>query len=205
MPKTLSKTREEARRLYLTGEVETNAEIATRLKVKPHTVSRWRREEEWDDLRRKIDRRAAEMFAEKIATDRVTLNVRHYRMWELLLAKMAEELKDKKAIDVRDLDRIAGILDRAQKGQRLAKGLSITGETEEAIRAQAEAEMRHLVDVFIDAVKEYVDDEDTRERIRQAILGALPAEEIEGAGEPGEAIGHGSPGAVGGTKDSSGG
>src|SRR5437773_9390305 len=81
MKRTLSKTREEARRLYLTGEMTTNAEIAARLGVKAHTIGRWRRDEDWDGLRLKIDRRAAEMFCEKIATDKVSLNVRHYRFW----------------------------------------------------------------------------------------------------------------------------
>ena len=189
MPKSLFKTREEARRLFLTGEAETNAAIAARVKVKAHTVGRWRREEDWDELRRKVERRASEMFAEKIASDRVTLNVRHYRFWDLLLGRLAEDLK-KGQFDIRDLERISGILDRAQKGQRLAKGLSITGETEEAIRAQSEAETRHLIDVFIESIKENVHDEGTRERIRQAVLAAVPEEEDAGAGEPGEAVVH---------------
>ena len=162
MRQTLSRKREEACRLYLAGEVSTNAEIAARLKIKPHTVGRWRREEDWDGLRLKIDRRAAEMFVEKIATDRVSLNVRHYRVWELLLARLIESLKGKATIDVREMDRIAGVLDRAQKGQRLAKGLSLTGENEEAIRAQGQAEVRRLIDAFIDSVKENVQDEESR-------------------------------------------
>lgn len=190
MRRSLAKTREEARRLYLTSELQTNAEIAKRLGVKPHTVGRWRSDEDWDSLRLKIDHNASVMFAEKIATDRVTLNVRHYRMWELLVAKLADELKAKQGIPIRELERISGILDRAQKGQRLAKGLSINGETEEAIRAQLESEKRHLIDVFIDVIKENVDDEESRERIRQAILRALPAEEDEGAGEPDPALVH---------------
>ena len=135
MKRSHTKTREEARRLYLTGEVSTNSEIAARLKVKPHTVGRWRREEDWDGLRMKIDVRAAELFVEKIATERVTLNVRHYRFWELLLARLADDLKDKGSFDIRELERIAAILDRAQKGQRLSKGLSVSGETEEAVLA----------------------------------------------------------------------
>lgn len=182
MKRTLLKAREEARRLYLTSEATTNAEIAARLKVKPHTVGRWRREEDWDGLRLKIDRRAAELFVEKIATDRVTLNVRHYRYWELVLANLAEDLKAKKSLDVRGMERIAGILDRAQKGQRLAKGLSVAGETEETIRAEAQAQIRRLIDTFIDAVKNNVSDEEIRDRIRRAIFEALP-EENEGAGE----------------------
>src|SRR2546425_6653343 len=166
MKRTLSKTREEARRLYLTGEMTTNAEIAARLGVKAHTIGRWRRDEDWDGLRLKIDRRAAEMFVEKIATDKVSLNVRHYRFWELVLAKLAEDLKAKGPLNIREMDRVAGILERAQKGQRLAKGLSVSGETEEAIRAQAQAENRRLIDVFINSVKEHVTDEGTRDRIR---------------------------------------
>jgi hypothetical protein len=171
--------------------LETNAEIAARLDVKPHTVGKWRRDEEWDDLRIKIDRRAAEMFVEKIASDRTSLNLRHYRMWELTLAKLAEELKGQTGIEIRELERVAGILERSQKGQRLAKGLSTTGETEEAIRAQSQAAIRQLIDAMIESVKEHVPDEETRDRIRRDLLEALPEEEGDGAGEPGDAVGHG--------------
>jgi hypothetical protein len=187
MRRSHARLRREARRLFLAGEVSTNAELAARLHVKPHTIGRWRKEEDWDGLRLKVDRRAAELFVDKIASDRVTLNVRHYRLWDLLLAQLADSLKDQLR-DVRDLDRVASILDRAQKGQRLAKGLSITGETEEAIRAQSQAEIRQLVDVFIEAVKENVDDEDTRDNIRKAVLSTLPEETDTGAGQSGDAL-----------------
>src|SRR5713101_4187570 len=185
MAKAPSKVREEARRLFLTGEITNNVEIATRLGVKPHTIGRWRRVEDWEGLRQKIDRRAAEMFVEKIATDRVTLNVRHFRFWELVLAKLAEELKGKRTLDIRDMERVAGILERAQKGQRVAKGLSTSGETEESLRAQAQAENRKLIDAVTDAVKENVKDEETRDKIRRAILARLPEEEVGGTGDGG--------------------
>ena len=190
MGRSLTKAREEARRLYLTGEMATNAEIAARLRVKPHTVGQWRRREDWDGLRLKIDRRAAELFVEKIATDKVTLNLRHYRFWELILAKLAEDLKGKSGNDVRELERIAGIVDRAQKGQRLAKGLSATGETEEAVRAQSQTEIRRLIDAFVEAVKENVQDEETRDRIRHTILEVLPRAADDGAGEPEDEVTH---------------
>jgi len=187
--KSHTKAREEARRLYLTAEMETNSEIAARLHVKPHTVAKWRRDEGWDDLRMKIDLRAAEMFVEKLANDRVTLNVRHYRLWDLLLARLADDLKSKATTDVRELERIAGILERSQKGQRLAKGLSLGGETEEAIRAQSQAEVRRVIDAVVDAVKEHVTDEETRDRIRRSILAQLPEEEGVGVGDPGHPLG----------------
>ena len=188
MAKSHPRIREQARQLFLTGEVATNAEIAARLRVKPHTVGRWRRDEGWDDLRLKIDRRAGEMFIEKIASDRVALNVRHYRFWELLLTNLAAVLKEDRPLEVRDLERIAGILERAQKGQRLAKGLSLGGETEETIRAQSQTEIRRLIDVFINCVKENVSDEETRERIRRSLVGALPEEAGAGVGDTGDAV-----------------
>jgi len=170
--------------------MNTNAEIAARLGVKAHTIGRWRHEEDWDGLRLKIDRRAAEMFCEKIATDKVTLNVRHFRFWELVLAKLAEDLKGKKGLPSREMERIAGILERAQKGQRVAKGMSANGETDESVRAQAQAEIRRLIDAFIGSVKEHVQDEDVRDRIRRAVLDALPQEEDDGTGEPGDEVTH---------------
>jgi len=136
----------------------------------------------------KMDRKAAESLVEKIASDRVNLNVKHYRFWDLLIAKLAENLKGERGLDNREIERIAGLLDKAQKRQRLAKGLSMNGETEEALRAQSQADQRRLVDLFIGAVKENVTDEETRERIRQAILDRIPDEEVDGVGEPEDTV-----------------
>lgn len=183
-----TKTREEARRLFLTSEMTTNAEIAAHLKVKAHTIGRWSREEDWAGLRIKIDRRAGEMLVEKLATDRVSLNLKHLRYWDAVLAKLGETLKDKTKLDTRELDRVASILNRAQQGQRLAKGLSMTGETEEQIRAQAETENRALVDAVVNALKEHVDDEETRERIKESIVAAVLPEPNVGADQSEDAL-----------------
>ncbi len=191
MAKASPKTREEARRLFLTGEMDSNAEIAAHLKLKAHTVGAWRRQEDWDGLRRKIDRRAAAMLVEKLATDRVTLNEQHFRFWGLVVAQLLEGMKEghpEKTVGT--LEKVAGILERAQKGQRLARGLALDGQTEEQIRAEAQAELRHLIDVFIDAVKENVPDEEARERIRQAIQRPLPDEERDGAGLSEDEVAH---------------
>ena len=50
------------------------------------------------------------------------------------------------------------------------------GQTEEQIRAQAEADGRGLVDLFIDVVRREVGDEDTRDRIARTLMEACPAE-----------------------------
>ena len=53
--------------------------------------------------------------------------------------------------------------------------------TEEQIRAEAAAESRALVDLFIDIVKKEIADEDLRDRIARAILERLPTEMTEDA------------------------
>ena len=85
---------------------------------------------------------------------------------------------------VRNLERVAGVLEKAQKGQRLARGLSLDGQTEEQIRAEAAAETRHLIDLFIDVVKAEVDEEAVRDRIARVLLERLPVD----TGEAEEAI-----------------
>jgi len=177
---TYSKSmREKARELYLTGEVLNVSEMARRLKIKPHTVGRWRKEEEWDALRLKIDQRAAEQLAEKIANERVTLNSQHFKLWGVVVSKLFEGLQKSglKGEEIKNLEKVAGILDRAQKGQRLARGLSLDGQTEEHLRAEFEAEGRGLIDFFIEIVKSEVDDEILRDRIARAILDRLPVED----------------------------
>ena len=178
MPRHGKTKREEARRLYLTGEASSVAEIARRLKVKPHTVGLWRREEDWEGLRLKIDRRAAEKLVETLATERVNLNAQHFKFWGIVVARLFEAVQ-KEGLnneEIRSLEKLAAILEKAQKGQRLARGLSLDGQTEEQIRAEAAAEHRRLIDLFVEVVKAEVQDELVRDHIARALLERLPSE-----------------------------
>ncbi len=172
------KVREEARQFYLTGEVTSIAEIARRVKAKAHTVGLWKREEDWDSLRIKIDKRAAEQLVERLATERVNLNATHFKLWNSVVGKLFGSLQrdGMQTDDVRNLERVAGILERAQRGQRLARGLSLDGQTEEQIRAESAAETRHLVDVFLEVVKREVADPIARDRIARAVIDLVPQE-----------------------------
>lgn len=178
MPRHTGKTREEARALYLTGEVSSVAEIARRLKVKPHTVGLWKREEDWDGLRLKVDRRSAEQLVEQLAGARTKLNARHFKFWDVIGAKAIELAKKERlnGDEIKNLERLAAVTDRMQRGQRLARGMSLDGQTEEQIRAQAEADCRALVDVFIGLVKEHVTDEETRDKIARGLYERAPAQ-----------------------------
>jgi hypothetical protein len=173
------KKREQARQWFLTGEAPSVAEIARRLKIKPHTVGVWKQQEDWDNLRLKMEKKAAEQLVEKLASERVTLNASHFKLWGVVVSQLFEALQRDRKMSVADLKEVAGILERAQKGQRLARGLSLDGQTEEQIRAEAAAEGRALVDLFIDVVKAEVPDEGVRDRISRAVLERLPRQDDE--------------------------
>jgi hypothetical protein len=176
MARHSQKLREQARQLYLTGEVTSISEIARRVQVKAHTIGVWRKEENWDALRIRIDKRAAEQLVERLATERVNLNAQHYKFFNAVAARLFGSLqKDKLGSDeIRDLDRVASILEKVQKGQRLARGLSLDGQTEEQIRAEAAAETRHAVDTFLQVIKREIAEPALRDRIARAVLELLP-------------------------------
>ena len=48
MARHSKKTRERAREFYLTGELTSITEIARQLKVKAHTIGRWRKANRWE-------------------------------------------------------------------------------------------------------------------------------------------------------------
>ena len=177
--------RKEACRLFLSGEMETNAEIASFLKVKPHTIGVWRKEEGWDETRRKSMKRASEEVAAAITSENINTNLTHFRVWEYLLKLLVQTLNKPDPLLVRMLDRQSAIAERAQKGQRLSRGMGVDGQTEEKIRAEANAELRRMIDLFIDTVKECVKDEEVRDRIGERIVGALPQPAGTGASDQG--------------------
>ncbi len=181
------KTREQARESFLTGEITSIAEIARRMRVKPHTVATWKKEENWDALKLRIDKRAAEQLVERLATERTNLNAQHFKLWNAVVARVFASIqKDGKvgSSEARDLDRVASILERAQKGQRLARGLTTDGQSEEQIRAEAAAETRHVVDTFLNAIKREIHDPDVRDRIARAILELVPLGSDDDGGTP---------------------
>src|SRR5262245_22734537 len=175
MPRHSVKIREQARHYYLTGEVTSLAEIARRLRVNPHTVASWKRGEHCDGLRLTVAKRAAGQLGEKLASERVALNAQHFKLWNAVASKLVGSLTKEglHANDVRTLEKAAAILERAQKGQRLARGMALDGQTEEQIRAESAAAQRHIVDVVIEVVKTEVRDEQTRDRIARLLLERL--------------------------------
>ena len=177
------KLREAARELYLTDEVTSVSEIARRLKVKPHTIAAWKQEEDWEALRLKIDRQAADKLVERLASERVNLNARHYKYWDVIGSRIVAALQKEKidGEEIKHIERLSASIERLQKGQRVARGLALDGKTEEQIRADAEAESRALIDGFIEVVKEKVADAEVRDEIARVLLSHLRGEADEEA------------------------
>jgi len=167
--------------------METNAEIAAHLKVKPHTIGTWRKEEGWDETRLKSEKHAAARMAEAIASENVSTNLTHFKVWGVLLRKLIDTLDKPDSETVRILERQAAVAERAQRGQRIARGLSADGQTEERIRTEAQADYRALVDAVVEAVHLHVPDEVAREKIAQAVMGKFPRAGDDPQGGQGEA------------------
>jgi len=113
-------------------------------------------------------------MARAIASENVSTNVTHFKVWGVLLKKLIHTLDNPDSEKVRILERQAAVAERAQRGQRIARGLSADGQTEEMIRAEAQADYRALVDAVIEAVHVHVPDEVVREKIAQAVMGKYP-------------------------------
>jgi len=58
---------ENATRLFLSGELSSIKEIASAVNASPHTVARWRREGNWDGLKREIQVKAAAELRRRLA------------------------------------------------------------------------------------------------------------------------------------------
>ena len=126
----------------------------------------------------KIDRHAAEQLAERIASERVSLNATHFRLWGVVVAQLFERLQQGglSGDEIRNLDKVAGILDRAQKGQPADTGPVLRPVAPgQAARRGGQFRRPHIARRRIDEVA----DEETRDRIAQAMMEASPMEPDE--------------------------
>lgn len=185
MARPSAKTREDARMLFVTGQETSNAELARRFSVKPHTIAKWRKDGGWDNLRLKAEERAAEKLVEEIASERASLNSKHYKAWNLVLSRLFSLIKKDENLDWSQIQKLATVLERVQKGERLAKEMAM-GLREDEIKAAHAGQVRTLVDTFIQAVKENINDEAARDRVATAVWSCLPEESAGRAEPPGQ-------------------
>ncbi len=97
--------------------------------MKARTVARYRKEEGWDELRVKVDRQAAEKLVESLAGERTSLNLRHFRYWDAILAQVGEAMKTDTAHGIRELERLTHIVERCRKASGSLAASASTGRT----------------------------------------------------------------------------
>ena len=120
MKDRLSRSREEALRLFLTGEATTNTAIAARLKVKPRDVAKWRKVQDWKACKGRMlelaHRRLLEQFAPLTA-----MSANHLKVWGLMLMAMGTTLASQcETLTKQDLVHLEEGLATASRGIRLA-------------------------------------------------------------------------------------
>ena len=81
----IARTYEKAARLFLSGQMDTTRQITAAVKIDPHTVARWRREGDWDALKRGIPIRAAAILRQRLAGTQKQRDARHRQTWGLIL------------------------------------------------------------------------------------------------------------------------
>jgi hypothetical protein len=114
MTRTPSK-HEKATRLFLSGELSSTKQIASTVKVSPHTVERWRREGDWDRLRREIPGRVSEKLRRHLAGRYDEQLALQSEALGLVLVEVGAHLS-RESLTTDDLRRLENVVARVLRG-----------------------------------------------------------------------------------------
>lgn len=125
---------DKVRAVYVASETITHAELAHQFGTSLDSVKKRASKEKWAEQRHSVCTQIAlkteEKTIEKISDDRSEVNRVHYEMWGSVIAKLQDALKA--ALELDEIETITKALDRAQKGQRLAKDM-VTDKTSQEV------------------------------------------------------------------------
>ncbi len=123
MPIYSADVRTRARELWLAGG-RTDTDVAALVGVaRADTVRDWRREEDWEALRRSVDAAAAARRATEAAEARAQLSRRHDQLGEALEALVARAMRGGQPPKAAEIRALAGAVALAQRVRRLALGV----------------------------------------------------------------------------------
>ncbi|MHC4707601.1 MAG: hypothetical protein ACYS8I_11015 [Planctomycetota bacterium] len=118
--------RNQVRAAFLTGQHTSFKDLCRSFNVEQTKVAAWRRDEGWDDLKLQISRRAREKLIDKASERKSEIDDTHYRMWGAFEAQVYRQLKraqdENRSIPPRTLDVLSKVMERCQKGKRIACG-----------------------------------------------------------------------------------
>lgn len=112
----------EAKHTYVTTEASL-AEIAHKFGTSESQVRKRAAAEKWTDERNRVrtetEQKTTEKTIELVSDERAQVNAKHYELWGKVIAKLEAALE--KALELDEIETLSKSLDRAHKGQRLAK------------------------------------------------------------------------------------
>lgn len=112
----------EIKHAYVSTEA-TLAELANKYGPSESQLRKRAAAEKWTDERNKFrtetERKTTEKTVERISDERSEINARHYALWQMVIDKLERALMT--ALEVDEIETLTRALDRAHKGQRLAK------------------------------------------------------------------------------------
>jgi hypothetical protein len=120
---------EMASRLFLAGHLSSTMQIASVVRASPRTVERWRREGDWDDLKRRIPVRAAELLVQRLGRGYDQAVARQTEILGLILVQVGSHLAEP-ALALDELKRLEGVVAGAMKDlstvrDQLARGVAV--------------------------------------------------------------------------------
>jgi len=131
----------EAMRAEYVSTEATYAELAHRYGTSLDAVKKRAGKEKWPEQRHQVSTEIAlktdQKTIDRISDERSEINAKHYAAWGEVIAKLQAALKT--TMDLDEIDKLTRSLERAQKGQRLAKDM-VTEKTSQEVSISMEHE-----------------------------------------------------------------
>ena len=151
--------RQQARALYMSGEISSPYELATRIGCSPTTVKAWIDAEDWGADRDRVAAIVAGRLGAAVADEIESTNARYRQIWTAVLTQIVTLIRAAHEagapLPLDDLDRCARVIERAQRGHGIALGVGAdwltAAKAQEVADAVTRAAIEDLTDEEIEA------------------------------------------------------
>lgn len=129
------RVRNQVRSAFLAGQYPGVPQLAKAFNIPSKTIHQWRSSEGWDELKAQIDTEAKRRLVNKLAEKKSEIDDQHFKLWGAFDAQVFMYMKkaqdDKRLIGPKTLDTLSKVLERSQKGRRIACGADASIEVRE--------------------------------------------------------------------------
>lgn len=117
--------REQARDAWISGKFASLAELQRHFKIaKLSTIYGWRKRDKWDELAKRVQDRVLDLQADTYAQRAAQVSEHFWRLWNLVLAKLTERVRDAeqdgRRLTISELEIMTRVLERAQRGEEMS-------------------------------------------------------------------------------------